>query len=82
MAHVYAGFLGPLAFLTALARGLIHGSEPESVVLTAWLSLMAFAAVGYIVGWIAEQVVRDSVYGKISSEVAATETSQPDADAA
>ena len=82
MAHVYAGILGPLAFLTAVARGLIHHGKPESVLLTAWLSLMAFAAVGYIVGWIAEQVVRDSVYGRISNEVAATDMSPPDADAA
>ena len=71
MAHIYAGILGPLAFVTSLARGAIHGGGVEGVLWTAWAGLLAFAAVGYIVGWVAERIVEDSVRGSISARLAA-----------
>ena len=71
MAHVYAGILGPLAFLTSLARGLVHGGGTESVLWTCWCSLVAFAAVGYLIGWAADKTVVESVRGRISAELAA-----------
>ena len=77
---MYAGILGPLAFLTCLARGLIHGGGTETVLLTAWCSLLVFAAIGGVIGWVAERIVEDSVRGRISAELAAeesTETRQP-----
>ena len=80
MAHVYAGILGPLAFLTSLARGIMHGGGTESVLWTAWCSLLAFAAAGYVIGWVAGKTVEESVRGRISAELAAeqeAETSQP-----
>ncbi len=80
MAHSYAGILGPLALLTCLARGLIHGGSTETVLLTAWCSLLVFAAIGGVIGWVAERIVEDSVRGRISAELAAEapmETPQP-----
>ena len=80
MAHVYAGILGPLAFLTSLARGVLHGGGTESVLWTAWCSLLAFAAVGYVIGWVAGKTVEESVRGRISAQLAAeqpAETPQP-----
>ncbi len=80
VAHVYAGILGPLAFLTSLARGLIHGGPTASVLWTAWGCLLAFAAVGYLAGWVAGRTVEESVRGRIAAELAAqqpTETPQP-----
>ncbi len=80
MAHVYAGILGPLAFLTSLARGVMHGGGTEAVLWTAWCSLLAFAAVGYVIGWVAGKTVEESVRGRISAELAAeqpAETPQP-----
>ena len=74
MAHIYAGILGPLAFLTALARGTMHGGGTESVLFGAWCGLLAFAVVGYVVGWVAERIVADSVSGRISAELAAEKT--------
>ena len=71
MTHIYAGILGPLAFLTSLARSAIHGGGPESVLLTAWYSLLAFAAVGYVIGWVAGKIVEDSVRSRISHQLAA-----------
>jgi hypothetical protein len=86
VAHVYAGILGPLAFLTSLARGFVHGGGTQSVLWTAWWSLLAFAAVGYVVGWVAGKTVEQSVHGRIKAELAAdqsTNVSRPeDANAA
>jgi hypothetical protein len=70
VAHVYAGILGYLAFLTSLARGVMHGGGTASVLWTAWLSLLAFAAVGYAIGWVAGTTVDESVRGRISAELA------------
>ncbi len=71
MARTYAGILGSLAFLTVLARGLANGGGVESVVYTAWCSLLAFALAGGVIGWLAEGVVRDSINGQIEAEIAA-----------
>jgi hypothetical protein len=71
VAHTYAGILGPLAFLTSLARGVIHGGGSESLLWGAWCSLLLFAAVGYLIGWVAGQTVEESVRGRISSKLAA-----------
>ena len=71
MAHIYAGILGPLAFLTSLARGAIRGGGVEGVLWTAWAALLLFAVVGYVVGWVAERIVEDSVRGRISARLAA-----------
>jgi hypothetical protein len=71
VAHIYAGILGPLAFLTSLARGAIRGGGEEGVLWTAWAALLAFAAVGYVVGWVAERIVEDSVRGSILARLAA-----------
>jgi hypothetical protein len=78
--HVYAGILGPLAFLTSLARGVMHGGGTESVLFGAWCSLLAFAAVGYVIGWVAGKTVEESVRGRITAELAAqqpVETPRP-----
>jgi len=69
----YAGILGLLAFLTSSARGLIHGGEVQSILLAAWLSLLVFAAVGGVVGWIAERAVEESVRSRIKDALAAEE---------
>ncbi len=76
MAQVYAGILGPLAFLTSLARGLTHAGGIDSVLWTAWCSLLAFAAIGYVIGWVAEKTVEESVHGRIAAELAAEEAAE------
>ena len=73
MARTYAGILGPLALVTALVRGLIHATETDTVLLTAWSSLLVFAAVGYVIGWVAGKTVEESVRGRILAELAAEE---------
>ena len=66
MAHRYAGILGLLAFLTSLIRGVAHGGGADSVLLVAWMSLLVFAAVGWVVGWVAQKTVEDSVRARLT----------------
>ena len=73
MAHVYAGILGPLAFATTVARGLVHGGGTSSTLWTACCCLLAFSAIGYVAGRLAEWIVEDSVRSRIAAELAAKE---------
>jgi hypothetical protein len=59
-----------LAFLISLARGLMVAGSTDGVLLTSWCSLLAFTAIGAVIGWIAERTVEDSVHGRIAAEVA------------
>ena len=43
--------------LMVTTSGLIHGRTSESVAWAAWIALMVFAAVGYVLGWIANRTV-------------------------
>lgn len=71
MVHTYAGILGPLAMLAALARGATHTSPAEELVVVAWICLGVFAciggAVGALAGWIVEQSVRATLAGELSA---------------
>lgn len=57
--------------LTITTSGLIHGRTSQSVAWSAWIALMVFAAVGYVVGWIANRTVEDSVQSAISARLQA-----------
>lgn len=71
VARIYAGILGPLAFLTALARGAMHGQSTEPILWTAWCSLLIFALVGYVIGGLAGLIVDQSVSETVLAELAA-----------
>jgi len=75
--RIYAGILGPLAFLTALTHQAMHGGAAESILWSASCSLWIFALVGCIVGRLAGWIVEESVEASISSELAAQEAAQP-----
>ncbi len=70
MARIYAGILGPLAFLTSLARGMLHGAGPESVLATACCCLWLFAAVGCVMGWIGQHAVEDAMSARVAAQLA------------
>ncbi len=78
MGGSYAGILGPIAFLLALARGWLNAAPVEATLLVAWLSLLVFAAVGYVIGRIAGWIVDDSARAQITAELA-TQEAQPTA---
>jgi len=73
----YAGILGLLALAVSLLRGLIAGNASEATLWTAWLSLLAFTAIGAAIGWLAERTVRDSVSGQILSELQQQKSKSP-----
>ena len=83
MAPQYAGILGLTAFATTALRGLIRG-EGGSVLFVAWVSLIAFAIVGYVIGAIAEWTIRQSVAQRIMRELdlSGAEESRPKSETA
>jgi len=61
MGRKYAGILGPLAFATVLFRGLILVDGVEPTLKLAMICLFAFAAVGFVIGCVAEATILESV---------------------
>jgi len=74
MGRVYAGILGLLAFGTVIARSLLHGGNVESALFTASWTLFAFAALGYIIGSIAERTVVEAIETKFHAQWQAAES--------
>jgi hypothetical protein len=77
VAQLYAGILGLLAFATCLARGIVHGGGFESSLGTACLAMFMFAAVGLILGYVAQRTVEASVEQRVAAELAAEESTTP-----
>jgi len=69
MGHVYAGILGPLAFIIIVTRSLISGGGAETTLRLACVCLFVFAGIGYIVGQIADNIVFESVKLKFDEEL-------------
>ncbi len=69
MARQYAGIRGLLARMVSLLRGILAGGASEATLWTAWLGLLAFTVLGGAIGWLAERIVRESVSGRILSEL-------------
>lgn len=69
MARTYAGILGPLALAVSLMHGILAGGGTDSVLWAAWCHFLLFAAIGAMIGWLAQQIVADSVNGRIAAEL-------------
>jgi hypothetical protein len=65
--RTYAGILGLVAFLTCLARGVVHAWAAEKALLIAWTSLLVFAGLGALIGWIAERIIEEEAHGRIAA---------------
>ena len=70
MGRSYAGILGPLAFATIVARGVVTGAGVEGTLAAASVALFLFAAIGYIVGQLGELLVNDSVRKQFQAAMA------------
>ena len=81
MAHIYAGVLGFLTFITCIVRGLLHGSEPDVVLRTACTAMAMFGVIGLVIGAWAQWIVKDSVESRWTTELA-DEPSRTDKDVA
>jgi hypothetical protein len=62
--------------LATVARAVLHAGPNGTVVLQAAGGLFLFAAIGYIIGAIAERTVEESVRGRLAAELAAREASK------
>ena len=76
MGRSYAGILGPLAFATIVARGVVTGSGVEGTLAAASAALFLFAAIGYIVGQLGEVLVNESVRKQFQVAMAAWDEKQ------
>jgi len=74
--RTYAGILALVALVTAILRGWIAGADPETILFQAWLSLLVFAVIGYIVGRLAGRIVDEAVRARIASEMADREATR------
>ena len=61
MLRSYAVSLGALAMGLVVLRGAIRGELAGHVAIEAIVAMLLFACVGGIAGWIADQLVRDSL---------------------
>jgi hypothetical protein len=79
VARAYAGILSLLAFLTTLLQGLVHTSDAQATLETAWCSLWIFAGIGFVLGQIAAGTVGASVSARIAAQVAAQQAAEKNA---
>ena len=73
MARTYAGMLGLVALVTVLVRALGHGTAVDTALLQAWIGLVLFTPIGFLLGWIADRTVQEAVRGRMATELAAQE---------
>ena len=76
MAATYAGILGPLASSVVLLRSAKDGGAAEPTMIASILGLLAFAAIGYIVGHLAHRAIEESVRQKFQAELADVSSKQ------
>jgi membrane protein YqaA with SNARE-associated domain len=76
MGRHYAGILGSLAFVAILLRSLLHGGGAETSIEQALWWMAGFAAIGFVVGQLAEWIVGDSVRSRLQIELAAEQNTK------
>jgi hypothetical protein len=73
MGRSYAGVLGPISFVIVIARSMIDGGHAGSAIIHATIALFAFAAIGYVIGVVAERTVIEAVQMKFRKQWQANE---------
>ncbi len=71
MGRIYAGILGSLAMVTIVARALVHGGGAETTMKVAVVCLFLFAAIGWIIGLLAEQTIQEAAHRRLTAELQA-----------
>lgn len=69
MGRSYAGILGLVAFLVVVARAVLNGAQPGSTLYQAWLGLLTFAVIGFVIGKTAEWIIDDSLRTRVLAEL-------------
>jgi hypothetical protein len=70
MGRVYAGILGPLAMCVVICRGWLGSGGVEGTLTLAIAYLALFAALGAILGHLAQTTIDESVRAKLEQELA------------
>ena len=70
MGRIYAGILGPLAMMVIICRGIKDSAGLEGTLVLAIVALAVYAAIGSVVGQIAQATVDESVRLKIEQQLA------------
>ncbi len=73
MGQTYAGILGTLGFFITVGRAVLHTADAEQSLLQASLAMFALAAVGFVLGSIAQGTVEESVRTQVARELVAVE---------
>jgi len=76
MGRSYAGVLGYLAVAITLVRGALTGSGVEGTLLTAMTAMAIFAALGFVLGTIAQSTVDHSVRDQLEDQLANVDANQ------
>ena len=76
MGQTYAGILGPLAFITILTRSVINNSSVESTMMIATVCLFLFAAIGFLVGQVADSIVLEAGKTNFDRDLAAQQAAE------
>jgi hypothetical protein len=66
--------------VTVVVRALIHGGGVESTLKLACLCLFLFAAIGWIVGQWAEQIVVEAARSRLMAQLAAASSTGRETD--
>ena len=69
MGRVYAGVLGPLAMTVVICRGWLGSGGVEGTLTLATMHLALFAAVGAILGHLAQTTIDESVRAKLEQQL-------------
>jgi hypothetical protein len=75
MGRAYAGILGPLAMAVVICRGWLVAGGVEGTLTQAATCLVLFAAIGAILGHLAQFTVDESVRVKLQAQLAQQEKS-------
>ena len=73
MGPSYAGILGTLAYVIVILRGVLQGYAVEGTIKLSILLLFVFAAIGYVIGKIAETTLEDAIRVQLQRELEALE---------
>ena len=74
MARAYSGVLGVMAMIFVILRGLLLGIHADDILGMCLAVFAVFAAVGYVIGMIADRTVCESVENRFRAEVARLRT--------
>ena len=73
MGRIYAGILGPVAFGVIVTHGVFGGESADSTLIAASLALFTFAAIGYVIGSIADRTIVEAIESRFHAQLKAEE---------